>query len=109
MILEQTAELPAVSQVFQKGLAPVLNHHVNGKDPRVNEVAEDEVHDSVLPAKRHSGHRAILCKGQYAIASATPYNKSYYLASHIKPFPKSSPLRHKADVGYTCGTTGQNQ
>jgi hypothetical protein len=34
-------------------LAPVLNHDINGKDARVDEIAEDEIDHAVLPPERH--------------------------------------------------------
>ena len=51
--LEQPAELPALAQVLQQRLAAELRQHVNRIDAGVDEIAEDEIDDAVLPAERN--------------------------------------------------------
>ena len=52
LVLQQAAELPSFAQVLQQRLALELRQHVDGVDARVDEIAEDEVDDAILPAER---------------------------------------------------------
>ena len=51
--LQQAAELPAFAEVLQQGLAAELGQHIDGIDSRVDEVAQHEVDNPVLAAKRY--------------------------------------------------------
>ena len=51
LILQQAAELPALAEVLQQRLAAELRQHIDGIDPRVDEIAQHEVDDPVLAAK----------------------------------------------------------
>src|ERR1035438_6667767 len=52
LILQQASELPALAEVLQQGLAAELGEHIDGVDPRVDEVAQHEVDNPVLASKR---------------------------------------------------------
>jgi len=60
LVLEEASELPALAEVLQQRLAFELGEHVDGVDARVDEIAEDEVDDAILPAEGDSGFGAFL-------------------------------------------------
>src|SRR5262245_42762861 len=59
LILQQTAELPALTEMLQERLAPELGQDIDGVDAGIDEIAEDEVDDAVLAAKRDRGFSAL--------------------------------------------------
>ena len=60
LILQQTAELPAVAQVAQQGITSVLNEHIDRAKAGVDEIAESEVDDAILAAEWNCRFRAFL-------------------------------------------------
>ena len=58
--LEQSAELPALGEMLQQRLTFELGQNIERIDPRVDEIAQDEVDDAILPAERHGGFGAFL-------------------------------------------------
>ena len=51
LALQQASHLPAFAQVLQKTLAAELGQHVDRMDPRVDEIAENEVNNAIFAAK----------------------------------------------------------
>jgi hypothetical protein len=82
LAFQEPAELPTVAQVFQQGLASVLNHDIDGEDPGVDQIAQDEVHDAVLSAEWHGGFGTVPCKREQAIALPTCKHKCYDFVRH---------------------------
>ena len=60
LVLENAAEIPTVAEVLEQGLAAELDHHVNGVDPGIDQIAENEIYNSILAAERNRGFGALL-------------------------------------------------
>lgn len=55
MILQHPRRFPPVAEVLQQGLALELNQHVDGVDAGIQQIAQDEIDDPVLPPKGTAG------------------------------------------------------
>ena len=102
--LEQSAELPSFAQVLEQRLAAELRQHVNRVDSRVDEVAQDEIDDSVFPAERNGGFRpfprerikpSALTAGQYDAQRADSHigSSKAYCSSKLR-FPQVQFVRN---------------
>src|ERR1022692_2325937 len=76
--LEETAELPSLAQMLQQRLAFELRQHVDGVDARVDEIAQDEVDDAILPAEGDSGLGTFLGQRVEPGALSTRQHDSQY-------------------------------
>ncbi len=101
VVLQEPAELPALGQMLQERLALELGEDVDGVDPGVDEVAEDEVDDAVLAAEGHRGLGALLGQGIETRALSPRQHDSQDAQSHgaLRRLPASlSRARHLPPV-----------
>src|SRR4030095_2654807 len=94
LVLQQSAELPAVREMLQERLALELGQDVDRVDARIDEVAEDEVDDAVLPAEGHRRLGALLGQRKETRALPAGQHDPEDSESHRAPPPvRLSPLR----------------
>ena len=77
-LLQQAAELPAFAQVLQQRLALELNENVDGVDPRIHQIAENEINNSILSSKGNGGLGAFLGQRVEPRAFSPGEHKSEY-------------------------------
>jgi len=72
---ECAVHAPRETQVFQHGIRFVLYKHSHVVDAGIDDVAEDEVNDAVLPAEKHNGLCASVRQSQQTLALAAGENE----------------------------------
>src|SRR5208283_1648751 len=62
--LQHSTELPSLAQMLEQRLAAELGEHVDRVDSGVDEIAEDEIDDSVFASERNRRLGAISSEGK---------------------------------------------
>ena len=82
LVLQHAAELPSFAQVLQQRLAAELRQHVDRINAGVNEVAQYEIDDAILPAERDGRLGPFLGQRKKAGTLATRQHDSQNAYAH---------------------------
>ena len=71
LVFQQIGKLPTITQMLQQRLALELRKNVDRINPRIDEIAENEIDDTVFPRERDSRLRSLLGQGRETFTLAT--------------------------------------
>ena len=90
VLLQERTEIPSVPEVLQESLGLELRQYIDRPDPRVHEVAEDEVDDAILSTERHGGLASELGQWKQTCSTAAGHDHREHSSCHGN-LPSSEP------------------
>ena len=83
VVLQQSADFPAFAKMLQERLALELSQDVDGKNSRIDQVAQDEINNPVTSAEWNSRFRAFLGQRIKACPFTAGQNKCQHSKLHL--------------------------